>query len=172
MHKDIDQASLDLALEFTLAKLKRQSSEQLQMQTVTAVLLALGSNHDSEQHLMTVGKNLAELGDIKLSSALQNPDFTASLQQAKPDYINQCVYLILSLPMSLHKLQQLFKQLEDDCNRCRQHPASAIRQVTMDIDILLVQIENDADDWIVVLDRYPFKAHERAGIEELAVVSL
>ncbi|MBU5615852.1 2-amino-4-hydroxy-6-hydroxymethyldihydropteridine diphosphokinase [Psychrobacter sp. TAE2020] len=170
MHKDIDQVSLELAL----AKLKRQSSEQLQMQTVTAVLLALGSNHDSEQHLMTVRKNLTELGEIKLSSALQNPDFTASLEQAKPDYINQCVYLILSSPMSLHKLQQLFKQLEGNCNRCRQHPASAIRQVTMDIDILLVklELENDTDDWIVISDRYPFKAHERAGFEELAVVSL
>ena len=150
--------------------LERQTFEQLQVKTVTAVVLALGSNHQSEQHLATIRKNLAELGDLKLSNAFQNPDFTATADQPKPDYTNQCVHLALTTPITLQQLQQMFKQFEYDCNRQRQTEKTVIRQVTMDIDILLVKL-NIVDEWIVIADRYPFKAHERTGVAELAVGS-
>lgn len=164
--------------KLNIAHLKKQTSEQLQAQAVIAVVLALGSNHQAEQHLATIRKNLAELGDTKLSSAFQNPDFTATPNQPKPDYINQCVYLELTSSMTLRELQQIFKQLEYDCHRQRQVEKTAIKQViidqvtidqiTMDIDILLVRLSG-SHEWIVMADRYPFKAHELVGVVELAV---
>ena len=176
MHKNL----ADLSLE----TLKKQTPEQLQTQSVTAVLLALGSNYQAEHYLPLVRKDLAALGEIQLSTAFENPDFTSTEAQPKPDYTNQCVYLRLVEPMTLQQLQQVFKDLEGDCHRQRLTEAQTpIKKVTMDIDILLIEtllIEVVSDEnslsknkdfeesnWIVMADRYPFKAHERAGIEEL-----
>ena len=155
---------------------KRIALEQLQQQPVTAVLLALGSNYQAEKHLPRVRENLTALGKIKLSTAFKNPDFTATLELPKPDYTNQCVYLKLESTMTLEKLQQVFKNFESDCHRQRlTELPMAIKQVTMDIDILLIKlsIKNNSlsnkniSEWVVMADRYPFKAHEKAGIEEL-----
>ena len=176
MHKNL----ADLSLE----TLKKQTPEQLQTQSVTAVLLALGSNYQAEHYLPLVRKDLAALGEIQLSTAFENPDFTSTEAQPKPDYTNQCVYLRLVEPMTLQQLQQVFKDLEGDCHRQRLTEAQTpIKKVTMDIDILLIEkllIEVVSDEnslsknkdfeesnWIVMADRYPFKAHERAGVEEL-----
>ncbi|MDN5565694.1 MAG: 2-amino-4-hydroxy-6-hydroxymethyldihydropteridine diphosphokinase, partial [Psychrobacter sp.] len=112
--------------------LKKQPFEQLQAQIVNAVIIALGSNYQAEQHLATVRQSLAKLGEIKLSIAYQNPDITATSAQPKPDYINQCAYLVLTLPMTLQQLQQRFKQFESDCDRQRQADPNALQQVTMD----------------------------------------
>lgn len=157
--------------------LPRQTLEQLQAQPVTAVVISLGSNHQAEQHLATVCKSLNELGDIKLSTAFVNPDITATVDQPKADYINQCAYLSLTSSMALQELKQLFKQFENDCDRQRQVAKTAIKQVTMDIDILLVKLElnknslsiYDDNNWIIIKERYPFKAHEIVGIAELAI---
>lgn len=179
MHKNL----ADLSLE----TLKKQTPEQLQTQSVTAVLLALGSNYQAEHYLPLVRKDLAALGEIQLSTAFENPDFTSTEAQPKPDYTNQCVYLRLVEPMTLQQLQQVFKDLEGDCHRQRLTEAQTpIKKVTMDIDILLIEtllIEVVSDEnslsknkdfeesnWIVMPDRYPFKAHERAGVEELIKV--
>ena len=176
MHKNL----ADLSLE----TLKKQTPELLQTQSVTAVLLALGSNYQAEHYLPLVRKDLAALGGIQLSTAFENPDFTSTEAQPKPDYTNQCVYLRLGEPMTLQQLQQVFKDLEGDCHRQRLTEAQTpIKKVTMDIDILLIEtllIEVVSDknslsknknfeesNWIVMADRYPFKAHERAGVEEL-----
>ena len=176
MHKNL----ADLSLE----TLKKQTPEQLQTQSVTAVLLALGSNYQAEHYLPLVRKDLAALGEIQLSTAFENPDFTSTEAQPKPDYTNQCVYLRLVEPMTLQQLQQVFKDLEGDCHRQRLTEAQTpIKKVTMDIDILLIETllvevvsdENslsknkdfEESNWIVMADRYPFKAHERAGVEEL-----
>ncbi|WP_426137617.1 2-amino-4-hydroxy-6-hydroxymethyldihydropteridine diphosphokinase [Psychrobacter sp. TWR1-1-1] len=176
MHKNL----ADLSLE----TLKKQTPEQLQTQSVTAVLLALGSNYQAEHYLPLVRKDLAALGEIQLSTAFENPDFTSTEAQPKPDYTNQCVYLRLVEPMTLQQLQQVFKDLEGDCHRQRLTEAQTpIKKVTMDIDILLIEtllIEVVSDknslsknkgfeesNWIVMADRYPFKVHERAGVEEL-----
>ena len=174
MHKNL----ADLSLE----TLKKQTPEQLQTQSVTAVLLALGSNYQAEHYLPLVRKDLAALGEIQLSTAFENPDFTSTEAQPKPDYTNQCVYLRLVEPMTLKQLQQVFKDLEGDCHRQRLTEAQTpIKKVTMDIDILLIEtfinknsLSNNKDfeesNWIVMADRYPFKAHERAGVEELIKV--
>ena len=171
MHKNL----ADLSLE----TLKKQTPEQLQTQSVTAVLLALGSNYQSEHYLPLVRKDLAALGEIQLSTAFENPDFTSTEAQPKPDYTNQCVYLRLVEPMTLQQLQQVFKDLEGDCHRQRLTEAQTpIKKVTMDIDILLIETfinknslssnkNFEESNWIVMADRYPFKAHERAGVEEL-----
>lgn len=176
MHKNL----ADLSLE----TLKKQTPEQLQTQSVTAVLLALGSNYQAEHYLPLVRKDLAALGEIQLSTAFENPDFTSTEAQPKPDYTNQCVYLRLVEPMTLQQLQQVFKDLEGDCHRQRlTETQTPIKKVTMDIDILLIETllievvsdknslssnkEFEESNWIVMADRYPFKAHERAGVEEL-----
>ncbi|MBA2058116.1 2-amino-4-hydroxy-6-hydroxymethyldihydropteridine diphosphokinase [Psychrobacter cryohalolentis] len=149
--------------------------ETLQAQPVKAVLLALGSNHDAQIHLPRVRERLTSIGAITLSTAFQNPDFTATIELPKPDYTNQCVHILLMSPMTLQQLQQIFKQFECDCNRQRLTETQApIKKVTMDIDILLVKLDkdnslskNNDSEWIIMANRYPFKAHERAGIKEL-----
>ena len=156
--------------------LEKQAPEALQAQLVTAVVLALGSNYQAKTYLPIVRERLAVLGKIQLSTAFQNPDFTATLELPKPDYTNQCVYLSLNSPTTLQQLQQMLKQFECDCHRQRltERPMP-IKQVTMDIDVLLVNLKgnknslsnNYASKWTVMTDRYPFKAHEKAGIEEL-----
>ena len=163
------------ALTDLLKSLTSCEPEAIPAQPVTAVLLALGSNHDADIHLPRVRENLAALGDIQLSTAFQNSDFTATIELPKPDYINQCIYLSLAKPVSLQQLQQSFKQFECDCQRQRlKEPSTSIKQVTMDIDILLVKLDKDNSlgkkndsEWIIMANRYPFKAHERAGIKEL-----
>ncbi|WP_367108762.1 2-amino-4-hydroxy-6-hydroxymethyldihydropteridine diphosphokinase [uncultured Psychrobacter sp.] len=170
-----------------LKALKRCSPESLQQQTIAAVLLALGSNHQADYYLPQVRKKLAALGQIQLSTPFQNPDFTATFEQPKPDYTNQCVYLSLAQSMTLKQLQQILKQFENDCNRQRSSKLTkkSIKIVTMDIDILLIKpsiaknslsknLESnckhkDTREWIIMADRYPFKAHEVIGIEELAL---
>ena len=166
------------ALADWFESLTRCQPEALQSQPVTAVLLALGSNHDTDIHLPRVRENLAALGEIQLSTAFQNPDFTSTEAQPKPDYTNQCVHITLTSPNTLQQLQQVFKQFECDCNRQRLTEAQkSIEKVTMDIDILLIALgknnslskNNDFEGskWIIMADRYPFKAHEVAGLEEL-----
>lgn len=167
------------ALADLLESLTRCEPEASQAQSVTAVLLALGSNHDADIHLPRVREALAALGEMQLSTAFQNPDFTSTEAQPKPDYTNQCVHILLTSPMTLQQLQQIFKQFECDCHRQRLTEAQTlIKKVTMDIDILLVQTAIDKNSlsknnnfegfkWIIMADRYPFKAHERAGLEEL-----
>ncbi|MCG3859529.1 2-amino-4-hydroxy-6-hydroxymethyldihydropteridine diphosphokinase [Psychrobacter sp. Ps2] len=167
-----------------LETLTQGEPETLQTQPVVEVVLALGSNYQADKYLPLARKRLAALGKVDLSTAFQNPDFTASLDQPKPDYTNQCVHLVLTTPMSLQRLQQTFKSLEGDCNRCRKTEPNQVRRVTMDIDILMIKLANVENslsrklaskpmpDWIVMADRYPFKAHENAGIQELISTKL
>lgn len=188
------------SLPTNIVALKIFDPVALQAKMVTAVILALGSNHNAKEHLPRVRKKIASLGKLECSAAFQNPDFTATKAQPKPDYTNQCVYLKLDLAISLWQLQQLFKSFENECHRVREltSPLSALseadqsqpqlskavlpthawRQVTMDIDILLIKVEKDKsntdsqqdnDDWIIMADRYPFKAHENAGITALII---
>lgn len=166
-------------MDLSVATLTQCAPEAMQAQPVVEVVIALGSNYQADKYLPLARQRLAELGKIRLSTAFRNPDFTASLEQPKPDYTNQCVHLVLTTPMSLQQLQQTFKALEGDCNRCRQTEPNQVRRVTMDIDILLVKLANienslskelvakPISDWVVMADRYPFKAHEEAGVKEL-----
>lgn len=160
--------------------LEKYAPEALQAQLVTEVILALGSNYHAEKYLALVRERLLALGEIQLSTAFQNPDFTATSELPKPDYTNQCVYLSLKSPMTVQQLQQTFKQFECECHRQRLTESSiSIKQVTMDIDVLLVNLytkenslsknnaTNRAAKWIIMSNRYPFKEHEKVGIEEL-----
>ena len=143
------------------------------VQFAVFALLALGSNYQAEKYLSLIREKLAVLGEIQLSTAFQNPDFTATSELPKPDYTNQCVYLTLTSAMTLQQLQQTFKQFESDCGRQRSSESinNPIKIVTMDIDILLIKLDDKQNSlskkWIIMADRYPFKAYERAGIEEL-----
>ena len=176
------------SMDLNLATLTKCSPEMVQAQSVAEIVLALGSNYQAEKYLPLAREMLATLGEIRLSTAFQNPDFTATIQLPKPDYTNQCVHLALTTLMSLQQLQHTFKTLEGDCNRCRQTEANQVRLVTMDIDILLIKPANKenslskesisepmpdwiASNWVIMADRYPFKAHENAGINELVKVS-
>lgn len=172
------------SVDLNLATFTQCAPEAMQAQPVVEVVLALGSNYQADKYLPLARQRLAALGEVRLSTAFQNPDFTATLEQPKPDYTNQCVHLVLATPMSLQQLQQTFKTLEGDCNRCRQTEPNQIRRVTIDIDILLIKLskENNSlskklvskpmSDWIIMADRYPFKAHEEAGVEELILTKL
>ena len=176
----MDKTSVDL----NLATLKQCAPESVQAQPVVELVLALGSNYQADKYLPLARQRLAALGEVRLSTAFQNPDFTATLEQPKPDYTNQCVHLTLTTPVSLQQLQQIFRTLEGDCNRCRQTKPNQVRRVTMDIDILMIKLadkENSLSkkstskltpNWIVMADRYPFKAHEEAGVEELILTKL
>ena len=169
MHKNLANLNLD--------DLEKCVPEQLQTHSVTAVLLALGSNYQAEKYLSLIREKLAVLGEIQLSTVFQNPDFTATPELPKPDYTNQCVYLTLTSAMTLQQLQQTFKQFESDCGRQRSSESikNPMKIVTMDIDILLIKLDDEKNSlskkWIVMADRYPFKAPERAGIEELVLNS-
>lgn len=149
---------------------------ELQGQTISAVLLALGSNYQADYYLPHVRERLAELGEIALSSAFKNPDITATAEQPKPDYVNQSVYLALSESMTLSQLQQAFKRLEGQCGRQRlkENEEVAIKKVSMDIDILMVKLKdkqnslsNNKNKWVIVAERLPFAEHERVGLKEL-----
>ncbi|GAF56893.1 hypothetical protein JCM18901_2654 [Psychrobacter sp. JCM 18901] len=167
-----------------MATLKRCAPEMVQARPVVELVLALGSNYQADKYLPLARQRLAALGEVRLSTAFQNPDFTATTQLPKPDYTNQCVHLTLITPISLQQLQQTFKTLEGDCHRCRQTKPNQVRRVTMDIDILMIKLANienslskdsifkSMSDWIVMADRYPFKAHEEAGVKELILTKL
>ena len=226
---------------------------------IRAALLAIGSNYQAEYYLAKVAGQLPTLGEILVSTPLQNPDFTATVEQPKPDYVNQCVLLSLHAPMSLSALQKVLKDFEVKCDRHRNdeldnrndeldssckiegESAQALsgegsgyhsKRVTMDIDILMVQLGQDLvtnspdfsinslsnqivatqagthtdtqvdcevsqslsnnttfkqtiikqtianqstpdrsiateNKWLIMTDRYPFKAHEILGLKEL-----
>ncbi len=176
-HPMMHKALIDLQ---DFERLQREEPEALQAHSVTAVLLALGSNYQAETYLPVAQAQLAALGQVQSSTAFQNPDFTATVEHPKPDYTNQCVHLALTTPMTLQQLQQTFKDLEGDCNRCRQTDANQVRLVTMDIDILMIKLadkknslsKNNKSKWIIMKDRYPFKSHETAGISELIAEGL
>lgn len=172
------------SVDLNVATLKRCAPEMVQARPVVELVLALGSNYQADKYLPLARQRLAALGEVRLSTAFQNPDFTATTQLPKPDYTNQCVHLTLITPISLQQLQQTFKTLEGDCHRCRQTKPNQVRRVTMDIDILMIKLANienslskdsifkSMSDWIVMADRYPFKAHEEAGVKELILTKL
>lgn len=172
------------SVDLNLAMFTQRAPETVQAQPVIELVLALGSNYQADKYLPLARQQLAALGEVRLSTAFQNPDFTTTLEQPKPDYTNQCVHLALTTPVSLQQLQQTFRTLEGDCNRCRQTKPNQVRQVTMDIDILMIKLTDknnslsreskskQMSDWIVMADRYPFKAHEEAGVEELILTKL
>lgn len=251
-------------LSLSLSQIGRCSPTVLAHHKIRAALLAIGSNYQAEYYLAKVAQQLPALGEMQVSTPLQNPDFTATVEQPKPDYVNQCLLLSLHAPMSLSALQKVLKDFEAKCDRhrndeldnrndeldssCKIEGGSAqalsersggyhSKRVTMDIDILMVQLGQDLisnspdftinslssqivdahgdsrvafedqaalnqdvlsqsafqqktfkltafkqtianqstsersipteNEWLIMTDRYPFKAHEMLGIKEL-----
>ena len=169
--------------DLNLEDLKQCASEQLQTHSVSAVLLALGSNYQAEKYLPRAREQLAALGEIQLSTAFQNPDFTATPELPKPDYTNQCVYLTLTSAMTLQQLQQTFKKIESDCGRqrCSESIKNPIKKVAMDIDILLIKLDDrenslsnylapkkivkNSEQWIIMADRIHLRPMKGQGLK-------
>lgn len=146
-----------------LANLSRCQPQALAQQQVVAAVLALGSNYHAKEYLSKAQRLLADLGELHFSPAIQNPDFTATAEQPKPDYINQCAYLSLRQPLSGQQLSERLRALETACDRQREiNPPTltknchqpeiksqqdamtagtdSLKAVSMDIDILLLQL--------------------------------
>ena len=69
------------SVDLNLATLTQCEPETVQAQPVVEVVLALGSNYQADKYLPLARQRLAALGEVRLSTAFQNPDFTATLEQ-------------------------------------------------------------------------------------------
>lgn len=150
-------------------------------------LIELGSNENASQHLAQARKELSQLcTKSQWSIEFVNPDYTATKLNPKPDYTNQCGYLIFSntqndINGNLGKVIQSSKVIEKKIQRdfyaaqkLSQLDVESLinsitepknRNVIIDIDVLAIKTFDG--DWIAILERYPFKAHEWVGISEL-----
>ncbi|MDO5769911.1 MAG: 2-amino-4-hydroxy-6-hydroxymethyldihydropteridine diphosphokinase, partial [Psychrobacter sp.] len=146
-----------------LSQIGHRSPAVLAHHKIKAALLAIGSNYQAEYYLAKVAEQLTALGEMQVSTPLQNPDFTATVEQPKPDYVNQCLLLSLHAPMNLSALQKVLKGFEAKCDRHRDNESNSScklegggnqalsekgggyhsSRVTMDIDILMVQLGQD-----------------------------
>lgn len=151
------------------------------------MLIAIGSNDNAAYYLPIAHAKLSKLGSVILSDALINPDFTATVQHPKPDYTNQCAYLLLDAPQSSATLIKQFKQIETDCDRVRPLASTLstiatnskdankrhdnkhhqkVKLVSMDIDILAIKGVGQSA-WVMINKRLPLKSHEIIGLSQL-----
>ena len=155
-------------------------------------IVELGSNQEAQHHLKLSRDALeAEAVSAHWSTEYINPDYTATPENPKPDYTNQCGYLQLDpnhnhddddkTPQSLGELVKaskvLEKQIQQDFYQAEQINQLDVdtllksiaepknRQVIIDIDILAIMTESEGI--IAVAERYPFKHHEWVGLIEL-----
>ena len=155
-------------------------------------IVELGSNQKAQHHLKLSRDALeAEAVSAHWSTEYINPDYTATPENPKPDYTNQCGYLQLDpnhnhddddkTPQSLGELVKaskvLEKQIQQDFYQAEQINKLDVdtllksivepknRQVIIDIDILAIMTESEGI--IAVAERYPFKHHEWVGLIEL-----
>lgn len=155
-------------------------------------IVELGSNQKAQHHLKLSRAALeAKAVSASWSTEYINPDYTATPENPKPDYTNQCGYLQLHLnhnhdddgktSQSLGELVKaskvLEKQIQQDFYQAEQIDKLDVdtllksivgpknRQVIIDIDILAIMTESEGI--IAVAERYPFKHHEWVGLIEL-----
>ena len=155
-------------------------------------IVELGSNQKAQHHLKLSRAALeAKAVSASWSTEYINPDYTATPENPKPDYTNQCGYLQLDpnhnhdddgkTPQSLGELVKaskvLEKQIQQDFYQAEQINKLDVdtllksivepknRQVIIDIDILAIMTESEGI--IAVAERYPFKHHEWVGLIEL-----
>ncbi|WP_227429566.1 2-amino-4-hydroxy-6-hydroxymethyldihydropteridine diphosphokinase [Psychrobacter sp. I-STPA6b] len=150
---------------------------------IAEVVLSLGSNHQATQHLAYAQQALYLLGHTVYSPLFKNPDFTATVSQPKPDYTNQCVSLQPTSIITLKEFIHTIKQIELQCQRQRTGLAnneylqsqnvqsSAIKLVTLDIDLLALQFVGQSQ-WYRLAERFPFKAHEWKGLQDMGLNSV
>lgn len=128
---------------------------------VRCLVIALGSNADSEHAFSIAKAELIKLGNVRHSSMVIGRDFTGRTQAI---YHNACVHLKLDKPCLMSVIYHKLKTIERLCGRTDDRNA-----VPMDLDVLAV---SDGHGWRISKKRLPFKAHERAGLSEVAVFLL
>ncbi|WP_019672983.1 2-amino-4-hydroxy-6-hydroxymethyldihydropteridine diphosphokinase [Psychrobacter lutiphocae] len=133
-----------------------------QLRTVNAIgyIVELGSNKNANKHLAQARYQLSKLCQQSTwSDAFVNPDYTATANNPKPDYTNQCGLLKIAVgQIDTEELVQATKAIE------RQIGHSCNQQVLIDIDVLAVVTTEGV---FAVAERYPFKEHEWIGLNEL-----
>ncbi|PNK59534.1 hypothetical protein [Psychrobacter sp. FDAARGOS_221] len=155
-------------------------------------IVELGSNENANPHLAQARNQLSSLCDQRIwSTAFVNPDYTATIDNPKPDYTNQCGLLVMSeghqdvlgLIAATKDIERHIKQgffdsqpstsIQTSTSRTKSFDSAAStttnvkpanRQVLIDIDVLALVTANGV---IAINERYPFKNHEWVGINEL-----
>ncbi|WP_296203120.1 hypothetical protein [Psychrobacter sp. UBA3962] len=149
-------------------------------------IVELGSNQEASYHLQQSRKVLEDQAiEAYWSTEFINPDYTATAENPKPDYTNQCGYLklnqadqpCLTLGELVKASKVIEKQIQQDCYEAEKINRLEVdellqsitepknRVVIIDIDILA--IVTDSGEVIAVEERYPFKNHEWVGLIEL-----
>lgn len=125
--------------------------------TVSAFVVAMGSNSHAEQSFAIAEQELAVLGGVKMSVQTVGLDFTG---RTKLIYRNACAVVELCEPMGFADLYKQLKHIERLCGREQDRQI-----VPMDLDILAVFAD---DGWQISQKRLPFKEHERVGLLAVA----
>lgn len=160
-------------------------------------VVELGSNEAAEQHLAQARKLLSQnVSSVVWSTEFVNPDYTATQSNPKPDYTNQCGYLIFNDSESNEPSQQgqtaqtamtlgelvkhskvIEKQIQNEFYEAErlsqldvESVIKSIKELTnrrVIIDIDILAIKTESGDLVAIEERYPFKNHEWVGIKEL-----
>ncbi|WP_296403008.1 hypothetical protein [Psychrobacter sp.] len=168
---------------------KIQSLVEISQIRPIGYIVELGSNEQASYHLHKARDSIESIAyQAYWSTEFTNPDYTATPDKPKPDYTNQCGYLILN---SLHNDQQnppslgelvksskvIEKQIQQDfyqaekinqleINEIIQNLAQPKNRVVI-IDIDILAIVTDSNELIAIKERYPLKHHEWVGLIEL-----
>ena len=175
--------------------MKIESRESLLNVPIYQVVLALGSNHEALANLEQARQALEQLASAWVwSTPYENADYTATPDRPKPNYVNQCGSLMVSVKkFTLNEIIRLTKNIEQRIAQANPlNPTTDYRQVSIDIDVLMVSVKphydtddknvrvGDKDDEIqtddyqmmVISERMPLKQHERLGLKELSLKQL
>ncbi|MFC0820806.1 2-amino-4-hydroxy-6-hydroxymethyldihydropteridine diphosphokinase [Moraxella marmotae] len=134
---------------------------------IQAVVLALGSNYQADAAFGVALEQLATLGVICLSDKNVAQDFTGRSRRL---YHNACAYLLLNQATDYQTLNEQCKAIERLCGRDNaKKTAEFDYQVAMDIDILAVYAQGL---WKINTARLPLKAHDIAGVAQVAAFLL
>lgn len=123
---------------------------------ISQVVIAVGSNTDSDRAFAIMQHELLTLGEFVLSESVVGQDFTHKTDCV---YHNACLKLTLTHPLPYDDLNQRLKYIEIQCGRTKDGD-----KVAMDLDILAVY----DGVWHSVPKRLPFKQHEKAGLIQVA----
>ncbi len=130
---------------------------------VERLVIALGSNHQTDTAFACALHKLNKLGEIQLSQVVMGRDFTGRSQRV---YHNACAYIVLTKSMQYTDIEHRLKQIERDCGR---NPAKKCAEydyeVAMDLDILAVFADGK---WQMNPARQPLKSHDLSGVKEVA----
>lgn len=146
---------------------------------IEGMIVALGSNSKNASLSLRVAREELEnvYQQAVWSSEFVNPDYTATIDNPRPDYTNQCGYLLFSESNStkfITDITQQCKLIESIVKTEAGNKATSIHTdgldkpqykiILIDIDVLAVKTSLGL---IAIKKRYPFRKHEWIGIEEL-----